>query len=166
MCSGVESWCDRFQKVCRMLSRSVGSDKQDRIAISLKQPASTRSKLGSRDQISEVGQTGRDSEVCGSATWQAISSTLPAGFVNDSTPDETAVSIESASGRKRLTISSGGVCGKHMTISPISVILSKFRRKAVSRSAALLPVPRRVRPFAEHRFCGSCGSGKPRRPDC
>lgn len=105
-------------------------------------------------------------EVCGQTTQRVLSSILPAALLNDSTPDETSVSIESAPVRKGLTISSAEACEKHMTISTISVILSKFRRKAVSPSAAVLPVSRRVRLFPANRFCGSCGSGKQRRPDC
>lgn len=85
---------------------------------------------------------------------------------NDSTPDEAAVSNESARSRKQLTISSAVAGEKHMTISTISVILQKFRRRTISRGAILLPVTRLEWLFAADRFCGSCGSGKPRRRDC
>lgn len=87
-------------------------------------------------------------------------------FSDDSTPDKTSVSSKSAFGMMMLTISSAEAGEKHITISTISVILSKFLLKVVSRSAAVLPVSRCVRPFFADRFCGSCGSGKPRRPDC
>lgn len=97
---------------------------------------------------------------------QAESLLLTRAARDDSTPDETAVSNESARSRKRLTISSAVAGEKHMTISTISVILRKFPRRTISRSAVLLPVTRLESLFAAHRFCGSCGSGKPRRPDC
>ncbi len=91
---------------------------------------------------------------------------LSQALADDSTPDTTVVSGESACGGKRTTISSELAGEKHMTISTISVILWKFRRRTISPAATFLPVAGFRLAFAVLRFCGYCGSGKPRRREC
>jgi len=60
-------------------------------------------------------------------TRQTIIPILRAAHPDDSTPDEAVVSSKFMFDRTGFTISSAEADEKHMTISTISVILSKFR---------------------------------------
>lgn len=156
MCPGVKSWWDRFRKVARELTGWGGVRRLVVGALPMKS-AIERSVLKQRGGINEAGLW-----VCR----QRAASHPDQVLMNVSTPDETAVSDESACRRKRLTISSAAAGEKHMAISTIFVILWKFRRGTISPTAILLPVASLKPGLAALRFCGSCRSGKPRRPDC
>lgn len=157
MCPGVKSLWDRFRKVAHELTKR---NRARRLVVGTLpvESAVERSVLKQRGGINGAGLW--------IGSLQAESLLLTQAATNDSTPDETAVSNELDRSRRRLTISSAVANEKHMTISRISAILRRFPRRTISRSAILLTVPRLESPFVAHRFCGSCGSGKPRRRDC
>lgn len=66
---------------------------------------------------------------------QSMQTTVSEGRANAPTSEIIEISSESTSATKRLTISSAEAAEKHMTISPIPVILAKFLPAPVSQSS-------------------------------